>query len=71
MSPNEDNELDELTRKKFKSENSDWLGSSQGIVNQQGHLIDQITVVALIIGFILGVVFSSFLHKYLVHPFGW
>lgn len=34
-------------------------------------LIDYITATAFVIGILVGIFIASFLHKYIVHPFGW
>ena len=37
----------------------------------QVQLLDKITCLAFVIGFVGGILVASLLHKYIVHPLGW
>lgn len=56
------NELDELTRSRFKSVSNEL---------KDVHLVDKITALAFAIGALFGMFVASLIHKYFVHPLGW
>ena len=61
------NELDEVTRERLKGGSWDAFDNNA----ETGHLIDRVTALAFVLGFIIGIITASYLHEYIVHPLGW
>lgn len=58
--PESSSHLDDLTRFRMKGRDESFSSS-----------LDSTIKFAFILGIIVGIILASFLHKYIVHPFGW